>query len=212
VDTHTIEVGVAALVIAAASGFGGAYLGAWTTARHDRIEQARTRRIEAAEDLVKAWAAVLFAIDAGIQEFGAPIGLGPDRATKKLARIVEVQELITAAVTLSIRVDLLFSATSLAAKNEDALRDQTRAALEALMDGDLARASRLHAAASISQVWLVNTAAEAIQSTGTRRDFARSFKAVPKEPAADPANRRDWVETPVENQNCPESPETKKPA
>ncbi|HEU5214908.1 MAG TPA: hypothetical protein VFU30_05155 [Gaiellaceae bacterium] len=188
-DAHAIEVGAGALVIAAASGFAGAYLGAWTTARHDRIERARTRRIEAADDLVQAWAAVLFALDEAIQKFTAPIGLGPDRVTIKLDLITNLQQLITAAVTLSIRVDLLFSSIGLAAKNEDALRDQSRAAVGALLDGNFDEARRLHAAAAMSQAWLVNTLAEAIDATGTRRDVARQLRDVSKEPESDPANR-----------------------
>ncbi len=129
-----------------------------------------------------------------------------------MARIAELHELINAAVTLSVRVDLLFSAISLASRNEDALRDQARAAVVALLDGDVNEARRLHGAASRRQAWLVNTAAEAIESTGTRRDFARRFKAVLKSPEADPANRGDTVEIRVESQNHSESPETEKPA
>ncbi len=84
VDAHTIEVGIGALAIAAASGFGGAYLGARTTARHDRIERERQRRIAAADDLVQSYSEALFAIGSAISELEASSGLvGPAVAGAK---------------------------------------------------------------------------------------------------------------------------------
>jgi hypothetical protein len=183
VDTHAIEVGAAAVIAAVLSGFGGAYLGARLTTRHDRRERARTRRIEAADDLVQAWATALFAIDAGINELEST-GNPPAPAA-----ILEMRLLINAAVKLSVRFDLLFVAISLASKNEDAVRDHARAAVAAVEAGDADEARRRHAAASISQAWLVNTAAEAIESTGTRRDVARQLQDVLKEPEANPEHR-----------------------
>jgi hypothetical protein len=108
VDIHAIEVGVGALVVAAASGFGGAYLGAWTTTKHDRIERARTQRIEAADDLVQTWATALFAIDAALTEVEMPTGRVPER-------IPEARDYVNAAVKSSVRVDLLFGSTGYAA-------------------------------------------------------------------------------------------------
>jgi hypothetical protein len=64
VNATTAIVAVAAALV---SGFVGAWLGAWITTRHDRFEQLRTRRIEAADALVQEWADTLFAMDAAIQ-------------------------------------------------------------------------------------------------------------------------------------------------
>ena len=189
-DTHAIEVGVGAVVLAGASGFFGAYLGAWTTARSDRIERARTRRIEAVDELVAAWTAVLFALDTAIQELEALATGEPNPAARMTSRRNELADLITAAVTLSVRVDLLFGAASLPSRNGYALRDQARSTLNALKDGDAVKARELHWAASVSLTWLVNTATDAIESTGTRSDWVRTAKKAMRElPESDPDNR-----------------------
>jgi hypothetical protein len=179
-DTHAIEVGAGALVIAAASGFGGAYVGARTTARNDRIERARTRRIEAADDLVQAWATALFAIDEAINQLPAPGGQ---------PRVPQLLKLVNDAVKLSVRLDLLFTAISLPAQHTNEVRDHARAAIAAIERGDANEARRAHAGASLSLGWLVNTAAEAIESTGTRRDAARSLKEMLKDPEANLSRR-----------------------
>ena len=182
-DAHTIEVGAGALAIAVGSGFGGAYLGARMTTSHDRIERARTRRIEAADDLVQAWGAALFAIDAAINEAATPArGQLP-------SRIAEARNLINSAVNLSTRLDLLLGAISLASRNEDAIRDHARASVAAAEKRDVVEARKRHGAASVSLAWLVNTAAEAIASTGTRHDPAKRFKEVRRESEADPTQR-----------------------
>jgi hypothetical protein len=190
VDTHAIEVGAAALAAAFISGLGGAYLGAWKTTSHDRIERARTRRIEAADTLVAAWATALFAINAVIEDLERLEEQG-DYSTGELPRAIlaPLHELVNAAVKASVRLDLLFGANSLPASNTNAVRDQTRAAITALELADTGEARRRFDDASLSQAWLVNTAAEAIASTGTKRDAARKLKAMLDEPEADPVNR-----------------------
>jgi GTP1/Obg family GTP-binding protein len=180
-DRHAIEVGVGALAIAAASGFGGAYLGAWTTARHDRTERARARRIEAADELVQAWSSALFALDTAINQLKLSHDLFPG--------VSRLHELINTAVTLSVRVDLLFGTVSLTSRNENAVRDHARAAVAAIERDDPEEARKQQGDAAESLAWLVNTAAEAIESTGTRRDFARRLKEVQRESGADPVLR-----------------------
>ena len=186
-DTHTIEVGAAAVGAAVLSGFGGAYLGARMTTRHDRIERARARRIEAADDLVQAWPSALFVIEALIGQIKSA---RPETTPMRSYSVPEAYDLINTAVSLSTRLDLLLGAVSLASRNEDAVRDQARAAVAAILEGDLEEARRQHAAASLSLAWLVNTAGGAIASTGTKKDEARRFREVPNEPDADPSRRR----------------------
>jgi len=82
--------------------------------------------------------------------------------------------LINTAVTLSVRVDLLFGITNLLASNQNAGRDWTRAAVAALEASDVHEARPHHAAASLSQTRLVNTAAgrsrrQAPDATSRRR-------------------------------------------
>jgi ABC-type arginine transport system permease subunit len=182
VDSQAVAVGISAVAAALLSGFAGAYLGAWKTTRHDRVERARTRRIEAADDLVQAWATALFGIDAAITALLTGFDGFP-------ALAVEAQRHVNVAIKSSVRVDLLFGVIGLAASNSNAVRDGTRGALHAVQRGDADTARQHHAAASLSLAYLVNLLADEIESTGTRRDLARKFKTIHHEPEANPANR-----------------------
>jgi len=93
-------------------------------------------------------------------------------------------------VRLSVRVDLLFTTVSPTASNANAVRDETRAAIQALRDGDPKLARRHHLDASLHQAWLVNAAGEAIDSTGTKHDAARQFKELRDGTDLDPDQRR----------------------
>ncbi len=181
-DVHAVEVLVGAVIVAAGSGFGGVWFGARTTTRHDRIERARSRRIAAADDLVRAWATALFAIDAAIRELETPTGVLP-------VKIAQAHDDVTTAVKLSVRVDLLFGTTSLTSAHTNAVRDEAREAIHAIETGDVNAARQNHGDASMSHAWLVIAAAEAIQSTGEKSDVARTFKAVLEEPEIDPDMR-----------------------
>jgi hypothetical protein len=182
VDTHAVEVAVGAVVVAGGSGFLGAYISARKTAKHDRIERTRTRRIEAADHLVQAWAKALFSVG-GLFRWEGGLPGNFDR------HIAEADADINAAVMSSVRVDLLFGILGLIAKNANALRDEARAAIRSVQDGDFPKARAHHEAASLAQTYLVSTLSEAIESTGTRSDPARKFKTVLDEPDADPKVR-----------------------
>ena len=182
-DAHAVEAVVAALAAAGVSGFAGIYLGAWKTTRHDRVERARARRIDTADELVQAWATALFTIDGAILELARPA------AGDLPARIAQAHEDVSTAVKSSVRADLLFGTQSLVAKNTNAVRDETRSSIHAIEQGEAHRARQLHGDASLSQSWLVVAAAAAIQSTGEKGDVARRFETALNEPEIDPSIR-----------------------
>ena len=172
------EVGTIATAVTASllSGFAGAYLGAWITTKHDRTERLRALRIDAADDLVQAWATALFAIDSAIRDREEPRTGSVDQKARALAaKISEAHELVNKAVTLSVRVDLLFASTSPTSTNTNAVRDEARQSLHALEQGEVQQARKWHGQASLSHAYLVVAAGEAISSTGTRRDAARDY-------------------------------------
>jgi hypothetical protein len=168
---------LAAIAAALLSGFGGAYLGAWITTRHDRIERLRALRTSAADDAVQAWSAALFAIDAAsmLHEDRSLTNVDMKRDAVR-GKIAEAHQLVNHAVTLSVRIYLLFTSISVTARNADAVLDEARQALIQLKKGNAQEARRLHDEASVSQYYLVLAAGEAIASTGTKRDVARDFK------------------------------------
>lgn len=182
---HAIEAALALVATAGISGLGGVVWGARITTRHDRAERKRDKRLAAAVELGKAWATALFAIDNAI----TVRELGCDDETVAAA-ILHAHRDVSNAVTSSILVDLLFGTTSWSSANTNAVRDDAREALHALQNDDAQAARRHHFAASASQSYLVIVLAEAIESTGTKSDVARTFHEALKVPDIDPARRR----------------------
>jgi len=181
---HAIEAALALIATAGLSGLGGVVWGARITTHHDRAERKRDKRVAAAIELGKAWATALFAIDTAI----SVCELGCDDDTVA-ALIFQAHRDVSNAVTSSIPVDLLFGTTSWSSANTNAVRDDAREALHALQNNDARAARRHHLAASASQSYLVIVLAEAIESTGTKSDVARTFHEALKVPEIDPARR-----------------------
>lgn len=186
-ETHAIETALAVLAGSALSGLGGVILGARITTRSHRTELQRERRVSAAIELGRSWAAALFAIDEAISARELDCDL---EAVTVL--ILAAHRQINDAVTTSLPVDLLFGTTSWSSANTNAVRNEAREALRALQNDEVQAARRLHLDASLSQSYLIVALSEAIESTGSRGDMARTFREALDVRELDPTQRRRY--------------------
>lgn len=178
-DWKTILIALAA---SAATGFLGAWLGAWLQIRHDRKERLRARRIDAADELAVALSDALLALSDAINLYE----LGKDEEAASL----DIEGLISAAVTKSSRADLLFVSSSLTSTNSARIFRELRRSLHLAQQGNIQQARKLHGEASMTMAWLTYAASDAIRTTGTRRDRFRDLRKLEKQaPQVDPANR-----------------------